>query len=109
MEVRNMRIGSISGDQPYAQTEGLSPAEGMPAPEKEKVSGEKSETTTINTDQVDREIERLKQKKQSLEQQIRAAQNEQQREALERELRMIESALSFKDNDTYRKQNAIMI
>ena len=104
-----MRIGSISGEQPYVPSEGLNPTEGMPAPEKEKASGEKSETTTINTDQVDREIERLKQKKQALEQQILAAQNEQQREALEQELRMIESALSFKDNDTYRKQNAIVV
>ena len=104
-----MRIGSISGEQPYVLAEGLCPAEEMPAPEKEKISGEKPETTTINTDQVDREIERLKQKKQALEQQLRTAQNEQQREALERELQMIESALSFKDNDTYRKQNAIMI
>ena len=104
-----MRIGSISGEQPYVPSDGLRSPEGMPAPEKENASGEKSETTTVNTDQVDREIERLKQKKQALEQQIRTAQNEQQREALERELQMIESALSFKDNDTYRKQNSIVV
>ena len=75
----------------------------------EKTPGQKTEQTTVDTDQVDREIERLKEKKQALEAQIRMTEDERQRQALERELQMIESALSFKDNDTYRKQNAIMI
>ncbi|MBR0092421.1 MAG: hypothetical protein IJP92_12055 [Lachnospiraceae bacterium] len=104
-----MQVNGISGEQSYRPAEAKEAAEAVDRPGAEKTPEQKTEQTTVNTDQVDREIERLKQKKQALEQQLRTAQNEQQREALERELQMIESALSFKDNDTYRKQNAIMV
>ena len=103
-----MQVNGISGEQSYRPAEAKEAAEAVDRPGAEKTPEQKTEQTTVDTDQVDREIERLKQKKQALEQQLRTAQNEQQREALERELQMIESALSFKDNDTYRKQNAIM-
>ena len=104
-----MQVNGISGEQSYRPAEAKEAAEAVDRPGAEKTPEQKTEQTTVDTDQVDREIERLKQKKQALEQQLRTAQNEQQREALERELQMIESALSFKDNDTYRKQNAIMV
>ena len=104
-----MQVNGISGEQSYRPAEAKEAAEAVDRPGAEKTPEQKTEQTTVNTDQVDREIERLKQKKQALEQQLCTAQNEQQREALERELQMIESALSFKDNDTYRKQNAIMV
>ena len=104
-----MQVNGISGEQSYRPAEAKEASEAVNRPGAEKTPEQKTEQTTVNTDQVDREIERLKQKKQALEQQLRTAQNEQQREALERELQMIESALSFKDNDTYRKQNAIMV
>lgn len=66
-----------------------------------------AEKCTANTDKVDREIEKLKEKKQQLEQQIRSAfGNEKKVRELEKKLARIESELSQKDNDTYRRQNA---
>ncbi len=60
-----------------------------------------------NTDKVDQEIENLKEKKQQLEKQIQSASgNEKKVRELERKLAGIESELSRKDNDTYRRQNA---
>lgn len=62
---------------------------------------------TANTDEVDREIKKLKEKKQQLEQQIRmAAEDEEKVRDLEKELAQVESELSQKDNDAYRRQHA---
>lgn len=62
-----------------------------------------------STDRVDREIEKLKEKKKQLLQQIQAASGEEEKvEALKRELAQVEGELSRKDNDTYRKQNMSM-
>ncbi len=102
-----------------------------PAPQDEYVSSEKStakpmglyrngyfddpkkadhrirEKCTTNTDKVDREIQKLKEVKQQLEQQIRSAfGNEKEIRELEKKLAQIESELSQKDHDTYRRQNA---
>lgn len=63
---------------------------------------------TTNTDHVDKEIEKLKEKKKQLEQQINAAADEKTRKELEKKLAQVESELSQKDNDTYRRQNAIV-
>lgn len=78
-----------------------------------KVSGdgqEKPEEKCVaNTDKVDREIEKLKEKKQQLEQQIRSASGDEQKiRELEKKLAQVESELSQKDNDTYRRQNAVV-
>ena len=60
-----------------------------------------------NTDKVDREIEKLKEKKKQLEQEIMSASGDEQKiQELERKLAQVESELSQKDNDTYRKQNS---
>ena len=60
-----------------------------------------------NTDKVDREIEKLKEKKKHLEQEIMSASGDEQKiQELERKLAQVESELSQKDNDTYRKQNS---
>ncbi len=60
-----------------------------------------------STDKVDREIQKLKEKKQQLEQQIRAASgDEEKRRELERKLAQVENELSRKDNDAYRKQHS---
>lgn len=68
---------------------------------------EDGEEVTVNTDAVDREIEKLKKQKQQLEQQIRRASgDEEKRRELERKLSQIEGELSQKDNDTYRRQRA---
>lgn len=66
-----------------------------------------AEKCTTNTDKVDREIEKLKEKKQQLEKQIQSASgNEKKVRELERKLAKIESELIQKYNDTYRRQNA---
>ena len=65
-------------------------------------------TCTGNTDQVDREIRKLKEKAQQLEQQIQAASgDEEKKAALEKKLAQVKSELSQKDNDTYRRQHTI--
>lgn len=66
-----------------------------------------AEKCTGNTDKVDREIEKLKEKKQQLEQQIQSAVGDENKiKELEKKLAQVESELSQKDNDTYRRQNA---
>lgn len=72
-------------------------AEGAPG------RGRKAECCTGNTDAVDREIERLKQKKACLEQQLNAEPDGQKRETLERRLEQVENELRQKDNDAYRR------
>ncbi len=68
----------------------------------------KSEEKCVgNTDKVDREIEKLKEKQQQLEQQIQtAAGDEQKVRELEKKLAQVEAELRQKDNDTYRRQNS---
>ncbi len=69
---------------------------------------EKSEEKcTADTDKTDREIEKLKEKKKQLVQQIQSASgNEKKVRELEKKLAQVESELSRKDNDAYRRQNA---
>ena len=73
----------------------------------EKVSSDpkKSESTTTDTDKVDREIEKLKEKKARLELESRTAEDDQKKR-LEQELHQVEAELAQKDNDNYRRQNA---
>lgn len=75
----------------------------------DKVSNDprKSESTTTDTDKVDREIEKLKEKKARLEQEIRTAEDDQKKR-LEQELNQVEAELAQKDNDNYRRQNAVI-
>ena len=66
-----------------------------------------AEKCVANTDKVDREIEKLKEKKQQLEQQIQSASGDEKKiRELEKKLAQVENELSQKDNDTYRRQNA---
>lgn len=63
---------------------------------------------TTNTDKVDREIKKLKEQKQQLEQKINAAAGDEEKvKELEKKLSQVEGELSKKDNDTYRRQNAV--
>lgn len=67
-----------------------------------------TKTCTGNTDQVDREIRKLKEKAQQLEQQILASSGDEKKAAdLEKKLSQVQSELSQKDNDTYRRQHTI--
>lgn len=68
--------------------------------------GTPAEKCTANTDSVDSEIKRLKEKKQQLEQQIQSASQDPKKvKELEKKLEQVESELSKKDNDTYRRQH----
>ena len=78
-----------------------------------KVSGDNqgkpAEKCVTNTDKVDREIKKLKEKKQQLEQQIQSvSEDEKKIRELEKKLAQVENELSQKDNDTYRRQNAFV-
>lgn len=87
---------------PYSEGE---PVPDAASPEKQS----KSETGTMNTDQVDAEIRSLKSDKQALEEQIAGAESrgdEQKLEQLERRLTQLDAELRQKDNDAYRKQHA---
>lgn len=65
------------------------------------------EKCTTDTDQVDREIKQLREKKKQLEQQLeRAAGDEKKCRELEKQLAQINAELAHKDNDTYRRQHA---
>ncbi len=69
--------------------------------------GKPAEKCVTNTDKVDREIKKLKEKKQQLEQQIQSASGDEKKiRELEKKLAQVENELSQKDNDTYRRQNA---
>ncbi len=72
-----------------------------------KASERKAESRTCNTDQVDREIERLKEKQEALEQQIQSETDDAEIEKLEKELARVERELRRKDNDAYRRQHAV--
>ena len=68
-----------------------------------------AENCVANTDKVDREIKKLKEEKQQLEQQIRSASGDETKiRELEKKLARIENELSQKDNDAYRKQHTVI-
>ena len=77
-----------------------------PAPAK-KTKEDKAERCTGSTDQVDREIERLRRRKETLEQQISSQTDEARIKELERKLAQTERELAQKDNDTYRRQHTV--
>ena len=68
----------------------------------------KAEECTTNTDAVDREIEKLKEEKRQLEQQIQAETDDEKVKELEKKLAQVEAELNQKNNDTYRRQNAVV-
>ena len=67
---------------------------------------DKDETWECNTDQVDREIEKLKKKQQELEQRLHTETDEAKIQDLEQQLSQVEQELRQKDNDMYRRQHA---
>lgn len=77
-----------------------------PAPAR-KDGKDKAERCTGSTDQVDREIERLKKRQNELKQQLGAQADGARREELERELARVERELAQKDNDTYRRRHTV--
>ena len=77
--------------------------QGAKGPERKK---DKDEVWEGNTDKVDREIEKLKKKKEELEQRLNTETDEAKIKDLERQLAQVERELNQKDNDTYRRQHA---
>ena len=75
--------------------------EGMAALKKDKEA--KAEKTT--TDTVDKEIERLKEKKAELEQKLRTA-DEAKRQQIEAELNQVNAELLLKTTESYRREHS---
>lgn len=75
-------------------------------PDNEDNKKAEQEKCTANTDKVDREIEKLKQEQQQLQQQIQSA-ADGGTEELKRKLTAVERELQQKDNDTYRRQHTV--
>lgn len=69
-------------------------------------AGEKGERCICSTDQVDREIEKLKEKKEDLEKKLNTETDDKKVDNLQRQLEQVERELMEKDNDSYRKQHA---
>lgn len=103
------RLGQDENGNPkvlYEDPKKVSKTKDVKAEEK---PAKKAGKCTTNTDNVDREIEKLKEDKKQLEQQIKvAAGDEEKMKELEKKLAQIEGELSQKDNDTYRRQNAVI-
>ena len=76
------------------------------APGKKAANGRKAEICRGSTDAVDREIEKLKKKKEELERQINSETDDTKIKELEKKLVQVESELRQKDNDTYRRQHS---
>lgn len=66
----------------------------------------KEERCVGNTDKVDREIEKLKKKKEELERRLNTEHDEAKIKDLGRQLAQVERELSQKDNDAYRRQHS---
>lgn len=67
--------------------------------------GRKESLCKADTDSVDREIERLKKKKEVLEKQLCAETDGTKTKALQRQLEQVKRELAEKDNDSYRRQH----
>lgn len=74
-----------------------------------KADGKGPETYRGSTDKVDREIEKLKKRKEELEGQIRTEKDESRVQSLERELAQVLRELSQKDNDGYRRRHTVVM
>lgn len=77
-------------------------------PQKEEASSEENGDDggvwcLVDSSEVEAEIEKLKQKAAQLEQQVKRASDDEEREALERQLMQAKSELSLKDNEGYIK------
>lgn len=89
-------------DDPEAGKEPPEPEESS-QPEKEK----KGKITTCDTSRVDREIEALKKRREQLKRQLESAADPDKAQRLEQKLAQVEAELAQKDNDAYRRQNAV--
>ena len=87
-----------------SQKNGGKPTKSGEAP---KSDDEGTSSTTTNTDSVDAEIKKLKERKAQLQKQLQNAQgDESQRKNIEKQLAQLDAEIILKDSDAYRKQNA---
>lgn len=93
---------SKPADKPDKPNKSEDKPEGPEEPEKES---SKSEKCVCDTGKVDRELKKLREKAERLEQQLRSASGEEA-EKLQKQLAAAQSELAQKDNDTYRKSHA---
>ncbi len=88
---------------------GLYDKDGKLDPPKSSAPAKKSaeeKKCIANTDEVDREIEKLKKKKAQLKQEIAQTKDDpDKQENLKKQLSQVEEELKRKDNDTYRRQH----
>lgn len=94
--------GTPKAEDPEKDEEPKAPGKAAP-PDK---SG-KEEKCRGSTDAVDREIKRLREKKERLEAELDRETDGTKREALERRLAQVENELRQKDNDAYRRQHTV--
>lgn len=87
--------------RPAGQPEGEKPKTEDPKGSREGKTG----SCTGSTDRVDREIKKLKEKKEQLQKRLRTASDPQETENLKQQLIQVENELRAKDNDTYRRQH----
>ncbi len=104
------RLPGNDAAKPDAPAEGNAPAKDTsedeaPAANSAGKPAKKPEACKGNTDAVDREIKRLKEKKAKLEQQLNAETDEQKRKQLQSQLSQVENELRQKDTDAYRRQH----
>lgn len=59
--------------------------------------------STVSTDKVDAEIKKLTEQRQAIQQQLKQAENPEEKAALQKQFANIETELRTKDNDAYRK------
>ncbi len=95
-----MKADNVSPQKAKEPSKVSPPSKGEPS--------RKAETCTTNTDKVDREIEKLKEEHDRLEQQTRTTKDPDKTEDLKRQLALLENELRQKDNDAYRRQNAVI-
>lgn len=87
-----------------SQKNGGKPTKSGEAP---KSDDEGTSSTTTNTDSVDAEIKKLKERKAQLQKQLQNAQgDENHRKNIEKQLAQVDAEIILKDSDAYRKQNA---
>lgn len=67
----------------------------------------KTERCTANTDNVDREIEKLKEERKRLSEQLQRTDDPQKAAELRQKLSQLENELQQKDNDAYRRQHTV--
>ncbi len=93
-------------DDPERAEENPQKPESTPDVDGSEKGDRKEEKWACDTGKVDREIEKLKEKKQELEQRLKAETDGTKLRELERQLAQVEQGLGQKDNDAYRKQHA---